>query len=126
MTWFNSSSVAVLKKVNSSSLINNKVCLIKSVTIVLFSSRFFNFRCLFLEKQIIDYLNQIKHQGKFLEKLRRLKYLKDHFLIEGETDIKQILTKKNQTDQETSLICLVSQYYFPWFVVVHISYILGH
>jgi hypothetical protein len=49
-----------------------------------------------IEKQIIDYLNQIKHQGKFLEKLRRLKYLKDHFLIEGETDIKQILTKKNQ------------------------------
>jgi hypothetical protein len=41
---------------------------------------------------LIDYLNQIKHQGKFLEKLRRLKYLKDHFLIEGETDIKQILT----------------------------------
>ncbi|VVH64245.1 FIG00897884: hypothetical protein [uncultured Gammaproteobacteria bacterium] len=49
-----------------------------------------------IEKQIIDYLNQIKHQGKFLEKLRRLKYLKDHFLIEGETDIKQILTNKNQ------------------------------
>ena len=49
-----------------------------------------------IEKQIIDYLNQIKHQGKFLEKLRKLKYLKDHFLIEAETDIKQILFKKNQ------------------------------
>ena len=33
-----------------------------------------------IEKQIIDYLNQIKHQGKFIEKLR-IKYLKDHFTI---------------------------------------------
>lgn len=49
-----------------------------------------------IEKQIIDYLNQIKHQGKFSEKLRKLKYLKDHFLIEGETNIKQVLSKKNQ------------------------------
>lgn len=49
-----------------------------------------------IEKQIIDYLNQIKHQGKFIEKLRKLKYLKDHFTIEAETDIKQIITQKNQ------------------------------
>lgn len=46
-----------------------------------------------IEKQIIDYLNQIKHQGKFLEKLRKLKYLKDHFTIQAETDIKQILSR---------------------------------
>ena len=49
-----------------------------------------------IEKQIIDYLNQIKHQGKFIEKLRKLKYLKDQFRIESETDIKQILSQKNQ------------------------------
>jgi hypothetical protein len=49
-----------------------------------------------IEKQIIDYLNQIKHQGKFIEKLRKLKYLKDHFTIEAETDIKQIIASKNQ------------------------------
>jgi hypothetical protein len=48
-----------------------------------------------IEKQIIDYLNQIKIHGKFLEKLRKLKYLKDHFLIEVETDIKQIVSNKN-------------------------------
>jgi len=48
-----------------------------------------------IEKQIIDYLNQIKIHGKFLEKLRKLKYLKDHFLIEAETDIKQIISNKN-------------------------------
>jgi hypothetical protein len=56
-----------------------------------------------IEKQIIDYLNQIKHQGKFLEKLRKLKYLKDHFTIEAETDIKQILANKNQVIFETRI-----------------------
>ncbi len=49
-----------------------------------------------IEKQIIDYLNQIKHQGKFIKKLRKLKYLKDQFRIESETDLKQILSQKNQ------------------------------
>lgn len=49
-----------------------------------------------IEKQIIDYLNQIKHQGKFIEKLRKLKYLKDHFTIEAETNIKLVLANKNQ------------------------------
>lgn len=49
-----------------------------------------------IEKQIIDYLNQIKHQGKFLEKLRKLKYLKDHFTIEAETNIRQVVSNKNQ------------------------------
>lgn len=44
-----------------------------------------------IEKQIIDYLNQIKYQDKLIKKLRKLKYLKDQFLIEAETDIKKIL-----------------------------------
>lgn len=56
-----------------------------------------------IEKQIIDYLNQIKHQGLFLEKLRKLKYLKDHFTIEAETDIKQIIASKNQVIFETRI-----------------------
>ncbi len=47
-----------------------------------------------IEKQIIDYLNQIKHQGEFLEKLRKLKYLKDHFTIAAETDIKQVMASR--------------------------------
>ena len=49
-----------------------------------------------IEKQIIDYLNQIKHQGKFIEKLRKLKYLKDQFRIESETNLKQILSHQNE------------------------------
>ncbi len=48
-----------------------------------------------IEKQIIDYLNQIKHQERFVEKLRKLKYLKDHFLIQAETNIKQVLSQNN-------------------------------
>lgn len=56
-----------------------------------------------IEKQIIDYLNQIKHHGKFLEKLRKLKYLKDHFVIEAETDIKQIIANKNEILFETRI-----------------------
>ena len=48
-----------------------------------------------IEKQIINYLNQIKQQGLFLERLRKLKYLKDHFTIEAETDIKEQLSKNN-------------------------------
>lgn len=57
-----------------------------------------------IEKQIIDYLNQIKHQGLFLEKLRKLKYLKDHFTIEAETDIKQHLAKSNSLIFERRLV----------------------
>jgi hypothetical protein len=56
-----------------------------------------------IEKQIIDYLNQIKHQGKFIEKLRKIKYLKDHFTIEAETDLKQLIASKNQVIFETRL-----------------------
>ena len=48
-----------------------------------------------IEKQIIDYLNQIKHQGRFSEKLRKLKYLKDNFTILAETNIKEIILSKN-------------------------------
>src|SRR5699024_2114388 len=49
-----------------------------------------------IQAQIIDYLNQIDLQGEFLEQLRKVKYLKDHFTLEAETDIKQILSQKNQ------------------------------
>jgi len=49
-----------------------------------------------IERQIIDYLNQIDLQGAFLEKLRKIKYLKDHFTLEAETNFRQILNQKNQ------------------------------
>lgn len=57
-----------------------------------------------IEKQIINFLNQIKIHGKFLDKLRKLKYLKDHFTINSETNIKQILANKNQVLFETRIL----------------------
>ncbi len=48
-----------------------------------------------IEKQIIDYLNQIKIHSEFSDKLRKLKYLKDHFIIEAESNIRQVLSLKS-------------------------------
>jgi len=42
-------------------------------------------------KQIIEYINQIKYQSKFIEKLRQIKYLKDQFEIKAKTDIVGII-----------------------------------
>lgn len=48
-----------------------------------------------IQKQIIHYLNLIDYQNRILEKVKRLKYLKDQFLLEEHTDIRQTLTQKN-------------------------------
>ena len=44
-------------------------------------------------KQIIEYINQIKYQSKFIEKLRQLKYLRDQFEIKHKTNIIEVLSK---------------------------------
>jgi DNA uptake protein ComE-like DNA-binding protein len=44
-----------------------------------------------IERQIIDFLNQIQYQGNVIEKLRLIKYLKDQFTLETTTDLKSIL-----------------------------------
>lgn len=46
-----------------------------------------------IQKQIIEYLNRIKHQSGVIEKLRQLKYLKDQFELRSKTDIKEILAE---------------------------------
>jgi len=48
-----------------------------------------------IERQIIDFLNQIQYQSNVIEKLRQIKYLKDQFLLETATDIKTILVENN-------------------------------
>src|SRR5699024_11107609 len=48
------------------------------------------------EMQISDYLNQINRQRACIEKQRKHKYLNDHFTIQAETDIQQVLTQRNQ------------------------------
>lgn len=46
-----------------------------------------------IERQIIDFLNQIQHQSNVIEKLRLIKYLKDQFILETTTDFKSILAE---------------------------------
>ena len=46
-------------------------------------------------KQIIEYINQIKYQSKFIEKLRQLKYLRDQYEIKHKTNINEILGKRH-------------------------------
>lgn len=46
-----------------------------------------------IQKQIIEYLNQIKYQSGVIEKLRQLKYLKDQFTIRAATDVDSIILK---------------------------------
>lgn len=48
-----------------------------------------------IERQVIDFLNQIQQQSGIVEKLRQIKYLKDQFRLEAETDIQHILLTNN-------------------------------
>lgn len=59
-----------------------------------------------IEKQIIDYLNQIKYQSHLIEKVRKIKYLKDQFLIDTDTNIKKVLT-------ENKSVCFEHRLYEP-------------
>ncbi len=43
-------------------------------------------------RQIIEYINQIKYQSKFIEKLKQLKYLRDQFEIKHKTNINEVLS----------------------------------
>ncbi len=45
--------------------------------------------------QIIDYLNRIEYQSRLVKCVRQLKYLKDQFMIEHATNVKEIMSKKN-------------------------------
>lgn len=44
------------------------------------------------QKQIVEFINQIKHQSAFIEKLRQIKYLKDQFEIRAKTNINAVLS----------------------------------
>lgn len=47
-----------------------------------------------IERQIIDFLNQIQYQSSVIEQLRKIKYLKDQYILETSTDIKTVLETK--------------------------------
>ena len=48
-----------------------------------------------IERQIINYLNLIDKQNKFIGKIRKIKYLKDQFTITDSTDILNLLSRRN-------------------------------
>ena len=60
-----------------------------------------------IEKQIIHYLNLIAYQNRIFEKVRRLKYLRDQFLLEEKSDIRQQLSLMNPVSYTHLLASLV-------------------
>lgn len=46
-----------------------------------------------IQRQVITYLNKTQEQGEIIEKLRYIKYLKDQFTLETQTDIKTVLAQ---------------------------------
>ena len=52
-------------------------------------------------QQIIEYINQIKYQSRFIEKLKQIKYLRDQFEIRHKTNILQVLSENNALVFET-------------------------
>lgn len=47
------------------------------------------------ERQIIDFLNQVQHQSRLIEKVRQVKYLKDQFELESKSNIMALLDQMN-------------------------------
>lgn len=47
------------------------------------------------QKQIIEYLNQVKHQSSIQEKIKQVKYLKDQFELKAKTNLAFLLQQKN-------------------------------
>ncbi|MFV0553716.1 MAG: hypothetical protein ACK5LR_03335 [Mangrovibacterium sp.] len=47
------------------------------------------------EKQIINYINQVRQQSAIVEKIRQVKYLKDQFELESKSDIRTLLAHEN-------------------------------
>ena len=47
------------------------------------------------QKQIIEYLNQVKYQSRIIEHIRQVKYLKDQFELKAKTNVLQIIAANN-------------------------------
>lgn len=47
------------------------------------------------QKQIIEYLNQVKYQRRVVEKIKQIKYLKDQFELKAKTNFEQVLRNSN-------------------------------
>lgn len=51
-------------------------------------------------RQIIDYINQVKYQSEFIEKVKQLKYLRDQFEIKHKTNIREVLSNTHSLSFE--------------------------
>ncbi len=69
--------------------------LIQIITELKFSVRDCRHYSIEMQKQIIEYLNKIQQQSRFLEKIRKVKYLKDQFQLKTESDLETILESEN-------------------------------
>ena len=47
------------------------------------------------QKQIIEFLNQVKYQSSIQEKIKQVKYLKDQFELKAKTNLAYLLKEKN-------------------------------
>ncbi len=47
------------------------------------------------QKQVIEFLNQVKFQSRLVEKIKQVKYLKDQFELKAKTNLVEILQKSN-------------------------------
>lgn len=50
--------------------------------------------------QIIDYLNRIEYQSRLVKRVHQLKYLRDRFIIEQATNVKELMSQKNSVWME--------------------------
>lgn len=50
--------------------------------------------------QIIDYLNRIEYQSRLVKRVRQLKYLRDQFMIEQATNVKELMAQTNDVWME--------------------------
>lgn len=48
-----------------------------------------------LDRQIIEYLNLIDYHNRLVEKIRRVKYLRDQLVLESMTDVRSLLSSSN-------------------------------
>lgn len=48
-----------------------------------------------LDRQIIEYLNLIEYQNRLMEKLRRVKYLRDQLVLESQSNVRRMLASSN-------------------------------
>jgi hypothetical protein len=53
-----------------------------------------------ITSQIMDYLNRIEYQSQLVKRVRQLKYLRDQFMIEQATNVKELISHTNDVWME--------------------------